>query len=94
MNHLIASIREAYFSENEESILSYFYNCGILGVKSSTETVKHLLKEGLFPREKFHLIHNEQMEKYFIWDSKGECDNLVDFLNIFYPGQNLHHFFN
>jgi hypothetical protein len=89
----INAISSAYFSEKEESILSYFYNCGILGDKSSTDTVKHLLNEGLFPRKKFHLIHNQQLEEYFNWDSRGNCLNLLDFLETYFPDQHTHHFF-
>lgn len=89
----IDAISTAYFSEKEESILSYFLNCGIIGDKSSTEIVKHLLNEGLFPRQKFHLIHNEQLEEYFKWDSRGNCLDLLDFLETYYPDQHLHHFF-
>ena len=89
----INAIRSAYFQEKEESILSYFHNCGILGNKPSTETVKHLLNEGLFPKSKFQVIHNDQLEYYFKWDSKRTCDNLLDFLDNYFPNQASHQFF-
>jgi len=89
----IDAIFSAYFDEKQESIEAYFNNCGIIGNRSSTETVKHLLNEGLFPKEKFKNIHNEQLELYFKWDSKGTCDNLLDFLEKYYPSEQTHQFF-
>ncbi len=89
----IDAISSAYFSEKEESVISYFLNCGIIGEKTSTDTVKHLLNEGLFPRKKFESIHNEQLEEYIKWDSRRTCDNLLDFLEKYYPSQHIHNFF-
>jgi len=60
----IDAIVTAYYGEKKETILSYLENCGLIGNNNPVAVVRYLLKEGLFPREKFQYIHNEQLIAY------------------------------
>jgi transposase len=86
-NEKIEAITKAYFAETEDSIINYFKNCGIIGTKKPKEVMKKLLKEGLFPKKRFHELHNEQILSYIKYKSEGTCQNLEDFLLYFHPNE-------
>jgi hypothetical protein len=60
-------IREAYYSVSENSIVSFFTHCGILGDKNPEEVMNNLLSEGLCPNKKFRELHTQQIEAYEAW---------------------------
>jgi len=76
----VNAIRDAYYSEEESSIIKYFRNCGIVGDKKSSEVVSNLLNEGLFPTKKFHSLHIKQLDNYVKWFTNNEIDNFPEFL--------------
>lgn len=77
----VDAIREAFFSEKESTIIAYFKNCGIIGGKNSSDVVKSLFSEGLFPAQKFRSLHIVQLDKYIEWKTKGKITCFQDFLN-------------
>ncbi len=60
-------MKKSYFSVREETIVSYFTRCGIVGDTSPEEIVENLLSEGLHPNPKFTQFHIEQLEAYEGW---------------------------
>jgi len=82
-------IRNAFFSENETSIVKYFENCGIIGNTKPNDVLKHLFSEGLFPAKKFKFMHNQQLEDYIKWKTNGKLETLHDFLGVYYPNNYL-----
>jgi len=81
----IDAIITAYYGETKETIFSYLRNCGLTGNQNPVEVVRHLLKEGLFPRERFQDIHNEQLTAFIEWRSHGKYNELIPFLEKYYP---------
>ncbi len=67
-------IRQAYFSVSENSILSFFEHCGIIGEKEPEDLVNHLLSEGLHPSKKFADFHRQQVEAYEGWCKINDKD--------------------
>jgi hypothetical protein len=60
-------IKEAYFSVSEETIVSFFNHCGILGETNPDVVINNLLSEGLHPNKKFAELHTQQIEAYESW---------------------------
>jgi len=81
----IDAIVSSYYGERKESILAYLENCGLRGERDPVQVVRHLLKEGLFPRDKFESIHNEQLQTYIEWRSNSKFNELLPFLAKYYP---------
>jgi hypothetical protein len=76
----IEKIRNAYYSEKEESIINYFKNCGIIGNKSPSIVITDLLNEGLFPAKKFETMHIKQLNNYVKWLTDGEIVEFSEFV--------------
>jgi hypothetical protein len=69
------SIHSAYFNGKEDSIINYFFRCGILGDEDPKEIGRRLLSEGFYPSSKFTEVHDRQLREYNNWKLDSDSDS-------------------